>query len=79
MVTRRFISVHILNDENVDEWMSMWPRWDEVLKVELNDTGTDSLQVSSELGKEQSQGTRQNQGLRGIINLYCKPEAGSGT
>lgn len=79
MVSRRFILVHMLSDENVHERMSMWPRRDEVLKVELKDTGTDSLQVSSELGKQQSQGTRQNQGLHVIINLYCKPEAGTGT
>lgn len=79
MVTRRFISVHRLCDENVDERMSMWLRWDEDLKVELKDTGTDSLQVSSELGKQQSQGTRQNQGSHVMINLYSKPEAGTGT
>lgn len=78
-VTRRFISVHMLSDENVDERMGMWPRRDEVLNGELKDTGTDSPQVSSEVGKQQSQGTRQNQGLHVIINLYSKPEAGTGT
>lgn len=78
MVARRFISVH-MSDENADDRMSMWPRRDEVLKVELKDTGTDSLQVSSELGKQQSQGRRQSQGLHGIINLYSKPEAGTET
>lgn len=47
--------------------------------MELKDTGTDGLQVGSGLGKQQSQGTRQNQGLHDIINLSSKPEAGTGT